>query len=564
MKAIKIFIGYDRNSRIPAWTLAESILENSSIPVEFQFLHKGSLSRIFTREFGPHDSTEFSNSRFLVPYLSNFEGYSLFIDNDMIVTGDVAELLTYIDENKTIMCVKHDHIVKQGSKFLGMPQSGYSFKNWTSVMIFNNPKCKALTPEYVNTAPGLDMHQFKWIESFDQEKDIGAIPLTWNYLCDSEFAGKDQIKETPKLIHYTEGGPFYEATQDCEYSDEWLNVYNKMNDFWDHKKSLRLPSKPLHSTKENQIVDIAHHVIELEAGEISNLSNNVDDNFRNSVEMIFASKGKVIVSGMGKSGIVGKKIAATLSSTGTPSFFLHPGEACHGDLGMIQPIDIVLLISNSGETDEILKLIPFLNSQGNKTISMSRNPHSILAKNTDYFLNISVKREACPLQLAPTSSTTATMVMGDAIAVSLMHLRDFKDANFAKFHPGGGLGKKLLMEIKDVMKTKDIPLCRLNDGMKDVVHSINLGGSGIVIVFQDGKIWGVISDGDIRKSMENEDEFFALTASDIMNKTPKTILNTESLSSAYKMMGESRVNTLIVVGENGDVLGTVQSHDVNI
>ena len=233
MEAIKIFIGYDRNTRIPAWTLAESILENSSIPVEFQFLHRGSLSKIFTRDFGPNDSTEFSNSRFLVPYLSDYEGYSLFIDNDMIVTGDVAELLTYIDENKTIMCVKHNHIVKKGTKFLGMPQSGYSFKNWTSVMIFNNTKCKALTPEYVNNAPGLDMHQFKWIEHFDHEKDIRAIPPTWNYLCDSEFTGKDQIKETPKLIHYTEGGPFYEETQDCEYSGEWLKVYQKMNDFWD-------------------------------------------------------------------------------------------------------------------------------------------------------------------------------------------------------------------------------------------------------------------------------------------------------------------------------------------
>jgi hypothetical protein len=151
----------------------------------------------------------------------------------MIVTADVAELLTYIDESKTLMCVKHNHIVKKGKKFLGMPQSGYSFKNWTSVMIFNNSKCTVLTPEYVNTAPGLDMHQFKWIDDFDHEKDIASIPLNWNYLCDSEFTGKDQIKETPKLIHYTEGGPFYEASYDCEYSDEWLNVYHKMNDFWD-------------------------------------------------------------------------------------------------------------------------------------------------------------------------------------------------------------------------------------------------------------------------------------------------------------------------------------------
>lgn len=239
MDKIKIFIGYDRGSRIPAWTVAESILENSSIPVEFQFMHKGSLGGIFKREFGSNDSTEFSNSRFLVPYLSNYEGYSLFIDNDMIVTGDVAELLSFIDADKTMMCVKHDHIVKTGKKFLGMPQSGYSLKNWTSVMIFNNSKCKVLTPEYVNTAPGLDMHQFKWIENFDPEKDIAEIPLTWNYLCDSEFSGKDKIKETPKLIHYTEGGPFFEETKDCEYADEWLQVYRQMNDFRSQNPSLR-------------------------------------------------------------------------------------------------------------------------------------------------------------------------------------------------------------------------------------------------------------------------------------------------------------------------------------
>jgi arabinose-5-phosphate isomerase len=231
---------------------------------------------------------------------------------------------------------------------------------------------------------------------------------------------------------------------------------------------------------------------------------------------------------------------------------------------MIEPLDIVLLISNSGETDEVLKLIPFLNSQGNRTISMSGNPQSTLAKNTDYHLNISVQKEACPLQLAPTSSTTATIVMGDAIAVSLMKLRDFKDVNFAKFHPGGSLGKKLLVEIKDVMKTKDMPICHLKDSMKDVVHSITQGGSGIGIVLKDSKILGVIYDGDIRKSMENEKLFFTLTAKDIMNSNPRTILDTKSLTDAYNMMGEERVNTLIVVGERGELQGTVQSHDVNI
>jgi arabinose-5-phosphate isomerase len=231
---------------------------------------------------------------------------------------------------------------------------------------------------------------------------------------------------------------------------------------------------------------------------------------------------------------------------------------------MIEPLDIVLLISNSGETDEVLKLIPFLKSQGNSTISMSGNPQSTLAKNTNYHLNIAVQKEACPLQLAPTSSTTATMVMGDAIAVSLMKLRDFQNYNFAKFHPGGSLGRKLLIEIKDVMKNKDMPICNLKDSMKDVVYSITQGGSGIGIVLEDNKILGVISDGDIRKSMENESLFFTLTAEDIMNRNPKTILYSKNLTDAYNMMGEERVNTLVVVGEYGELKGTVQSHDVNI
>jgi len=190
---------------------------------------------------------------------------------------------------------------------------------------------------------------------------------------------------------------------------------------------------------------IAEEVFEIESKEIANLSRLLTIDFENAVKSIINSKGKLIISGMGKSGIVGKKIAATLASTGTPSFFLHPGEAYHGDLGMVEKEDIVLLISNSGETDEVLKIIPFLKHQKNTTISMSGNPDSSLAKNTDFHLNISVNVEACPLQLAPTSSTTSTMVMGDALAVALMKLRDFKDVNFARFHPGG-------VSVKDFFK----------------------------------------------------------------------------------------------------------------
>jgi arabinose-5-phosphate isomerase len=313
-----------------------------------------------------------------------------------------------------------------------------------------------------------------------------------------------------------------------------------------------------------KINEIARQVFKLESKEILGLCDLLTEDFESAIRAISETKGKLIISGMGKSGLVGRKIAATLTSTGTSSFSMHPCEAYHGDLGMIDSLDIVLLISNSGETDEVLKLIPFLKSQGNKTISMSGNPQSTLAKNTDYHLNIAVQKEACPLQLAPTSSTTATIVMGDAIAVSLMQTRDFLAVNFLKFHPGGSLGKKLLVEVKDVMKTRDMPICHLKDSIKDVIYLITQGGSGIGIVLEDEKIIGVISDGDLRKAMENEKLFFTLTAKDIMNSNPKTILYSKNLTDAYDMMGEERVNTLVVVGECGELQGTIQSHDVNI
>ena len=277
---------------------------------------------------------------------------------------------------------------------------------------------------------------------------------------------------------------------------------------------------------------IAEEVFEIESKEIANLSTLLTIDFENAVKSIINSKGKLIISGMGKSGIVGKKIAATLASTGTPSFFLHPGEAYHGDLGMVEKEDIVLLISNSGETDEVLKIIPFLKHQKNTTISMSGNPDSSLAKNTDFHLNISVNVEACPLQLAPTSSTTSTMVMGDALAVALMKLRDFKDVNFARFHPGGSLGKRLLQNVGNVMKKDSLPLITPNESIKKVINILSSGKCGLAVVVNDNNIIGVISDGDIRRAMEsNETNFFKLIALDIMTKEPHTVLETHKIEN---------------------------------
>jgi len=313
------------------------------------------------------------------------------------------------------------------------------------------------------------------------------------------------------------------------------------------------------------INDIAKEVFEIESNEIAKLSKLLTDDFSKAINAILNTKGKFIISGMGKSGIIGKKIAATLASTGTPSFFLHPGEAYHGDLGMIEKDDILLLISNSGETDEILKLIPFLKSQKNIIIAMSGKPTSTLAQNSNYHLNISIDKEACPLQLAPMSSTTATLVMGDAIAASLMKVRNFKDENFALFHPGGSLGRRLLTKIKDVMKTDNLPICNEESVAKDIIHKITDGKCGLVVVLENKTIKGIITDGDIRRVMESQEEkFFKLEAKDIMTKSGKMIQEDGKLIEASNIMSQNKINSLIVVNKNDELSGIVQMYDLGI
>jgi arabinose-5-phosphate isomerase len=324
-------------------------------------------------------------------------------------------------------------------------------------------------------------------------------------------------------------------------------------------------SKRFKSGEIMNIINIAKEVFKIESKEIANLSNLLTEDFESAVNAIYNSKGKFIICGMGKSGLIGKKIAATLASTGTPSFFLHPGEAYHGDLGMIEKQDVVLLISNSGETDEVLKVIPFLKSQENITISMSGNSSSTLAKNTTYHLNIAVQKEACPLQLAPTSSTTATLVMGDALAVALMKLRDFKDKDFAQFHPGGSLGRRLLTTIESVMKKENLPVCSEDTSIKDVVHIITNGKCGLVVVMENKTIKGIITDGDIRRAMEyNEEKFFSLKAKNLMSCNPKTISKNEKLTAASELMNNSKVNSLLVVDGDNILAGIVQMYDLEI
>ena len=312
------------------------------------------------------------------------------------------------------------------------------------------------------------------------------------------------------------------------------------------------------------IRNIAKEVFKIEAEAILNLSNQLDADFEEAVNAILNCSGKLIISGMGKSGIIGKKISATMASTGTPSFFIHPAEAYHGDLGMIEPNDMVLLISNSGETDEILKLIPFLKAQKNVTIAMSGDFDSTLAKNSTYHLNISVEKEACPLQLAPTSSTTATLVMGDALAIALMRQRGFEDRDFAQFHPGGSLGRRLLTGVEDVMKSDNLPIISPSSTIKEIIRVISIARLGLVVVIEQSKIVGVITDGDIRRAMEeSEENFFSLLASDLMSKNPKTIDIKEKLTKAQLLMTESKVNALLVV-EKDKFVGVVQIYDLGI
>jgi len=313
-----------------------------------------------------------------------------------------------------------------------------------------------------------------------------------------------------------------------------------------------------------QILEIAKEVFSIESEAIKALGRQLNHDFSLAVEAILEAEGKLIVSGMGKSGIIGKKIAATLASTGTPSFFLHPAEAYHGDLGMIESEDMVLLISNSGETDEVLKLIPFLKSQGNIIVAMSGNPHSTLAKNSTYHLNIAVKQEACPLQLAPTASTTATLVMGDALAIALMRARGFEAKDFAQFHPGGSLGRRLLTKVADVMHQENLPVVTPHEGVKEIIQRISASKLGLVIVMLGESILGIITDGDIRRAMESqEEEFFSLNASSLMTHEPKMIEPTAKLMEAQALMSHHKVNSLLV-GINKKLLGIVQIYDLGI
>lgn len=297
--------------------------------------------------------------------------------------------------------------------------------------------------------------------------------------------------------------------------------------------------------------DIAKRVFDVEIESLQYVAQLIDDSFIDVIETILAGKGKLIVTGIGKSGLIGKKISATLSSTGTPSFFLHPGEAFHGDLGMIGVDDIVMLISYSGETDELLKIIPYLKWNGNDLIAMTGDPNSTIAKNCKHHLNVAIKAEACPLKLAPTSSTTASLVMGDAVAVALMEVRGFKPADFARFHPGGRLGHKLLTRVKDLMRTDDLPFINAGASFTELVLKMSEGRLGMVIIGASDNIEGVVTDGDLRRALVNNPDTAQLHIPDMMTKKPVIVDAEEYLSQVEQLMREKKIAT-VLVGTSAD------------
>lgn len=313
----------------------------------------------------------------------------------------------------------------------------------------------------------------------------------------------------------------------------------------------------------SSITESALATFRTEAEAVASLSEQLTDDFENAVRAILAAKGKVIVTGMGKSGLVGRKIAATLASTGTPSFFLHPGEAYHGDLGMIESCDIVLALSNSGQTDEVLRLIPFFQDNGNTVIAMTGNAESTLAKNSTYHLDVSVKHEACPLSLAPTCSTTAQLAMGDALAVSLMNERGFRAEDFARFHPGGTLGRRLLTRVGDVMRRENLPTASPSSKLGEVIITISDARMGVAVITEDDHIAGIVTDGDVRRAMlKFGSRFFDITAGEIMTPKPKVIGMSDRLTDAEQLMQDNKIHSLIVVDANGRLAGLVELYDL--
>lgn len=314
--------------------------------------------------------------------------------------------------------------------------------------------------------------------------------------------------------------------------------------------------------QNSDIKQIAVEVLQLEAQSVLELQKYVDQSFEDAVTAIFGMKGRLVITGIGKSAIIGQKIVATLNSTGTPAVFMHAADAIHGDLGIIQPDDVVLCISKSGNTPEISVLIPFLKMNGNKLIAMVGNVDSFLAKEADFVLNCTVQKEACPNNLAPTCSSTAQLALGDALASSLIHLRGFTSHDFAKFHPGGILGKRLYIKVNDLFKYNEKPFVLPTDDIQKVILEISGKCLGVTAVVENDRVVGAITDGDLRRMLQKNSNFDHLTAADIMTPNPKTIPPQTLAVEALDMMKQKQITNLFVVNEQLHYLGVIHIHDI--
>ena len=315
-------------------------------------------------------------------------------------------------------------------------------------------------------------------------------------------------------------------------------------------------------TAVNPTLAEAKRVLEVEAAAILGLIEHLDETFVNVVELLNSARGRVVTMGLGKSGIICKKISATLASTGTPSFFMHPAEAIHGDLGMIVSGDVVLAISASGETEELVRLIPSIKRIGPEIVAITGNPQSTLARGADFHLNASISREACPLGLAPTASTTATLALGDALAMALLVRKGFKEEDFAFLHPGGRLGKRFL-RVRDLMHAGDaVPVVDISASMHDVIYQMSKKGFGITAVTDGGALAGVISDGDLRRLLQKDENLLKKTAGDSLKRNPATISADELASAALQLMEERKITSLFIVDDSRAVRGIIHLHDL--
>ncbi|WP_323072961.1 KpsF/GutQ family sugar-phosphate isomerase [Mycetohabitans endofungorum] len=311
-------------------------------------------------------------------------------------------------------------------------------------------------------------------------------------------------------------------------------------------------------------LQLAQHVLDIEAEAIRSLSTRLNGEFVVAVEMLLACKGRVVVSGIGKSGHIARKLAATLASTGTPAFFVHPAEASHGDLGMVTADDVFIGLSNSGESEELVAILPLIKRLGAKLIAVTGRPESSLAKLADVHLNARVEKEACPLNLAPTASTTATLALGDALAVAVLDARGFSADDFARSHPGGSLGRRLLTYVRDVMRTGDeVPRVTLSATVRDALFEITAKRLGMTaIVDGDSRVEGIFTDGDLRRVLEHKGDIFGLPITDVMTRKPHTISAGQLAVEAVELMERFRMNQVLVTDADGTLIGALNTHDL--